>query len=121
LVNTARYLAYRYLSQLCHAMRCRMTDEVDVHVGLPVRTTPSTSGNGVPDGQHMTSCQEAALSFARGLAVELRDVRFGYTTERQVVKGVSLSIQPGQSVAIVGPSGKVPSRPGIAGRLMEGL
>ncbi len=42
-----------------------------------------------------------------GVAVELRDVVFGYTQERQVLKGVTMKIKPGQSVAIVGPSGVV--------------
>ena len=38
-----------------------------------------------------------------GLAVQ--DVHFGYTGEREVVGGVSLSVEPGQSIALVGPSG----------------
>lgn len=35
----------------------------------------------------------------------LQDVHFGYTGEREVVGGVSLTVEPGQSVALVGPSG----------------
>lgn len=35
----------------------------------------------------------------------MQDVHFGYTGEREVVGGVSLTIEPGQSVALVGPSG----------------
>ena len=41
----------------------------------------------------------------RGLGVELQDVRFGYTPEREVLRGVSLSVAPGESCAIVGSSG----------------
>ncbi len=41
----------------------------------------------------------------RGLAVDLQDVRFGYTPEREVLRGVTLSVAPGQSCAIVGSSG----------------
>jgi ABC-type multidrug transport system fused ATPase/permease subunit len=41
----------------------------------------------------------------QGARVSLRDVRFGYDASREVVKGVSLDIEPGQSVGIVGPSG----------------
>ncbi|MEJ6397978.1 ABCB family ABC transporter ATP-binding protein/permease [Yoonia sp. 208BN28-4] len=37
--------------------------------------------------------------------VELRDVHFGYDTERMILKGVSLDVKPGQTVAIVGSSG----------------
>lgn len=40
-----------------------------------------------------------------GLAVELRDVRFSYGEEREVLKGISLYIAPGESIGIVGPSG----------------
>ncbi len=37
--------------------------------------------------------------------VEFRDVRFGYTPEKIVIKGFSAEVQPGQRVAIVGPTG----------------
>lgn len=37
--------------------------------------------------------------------VEFRDVRFGYTADTPVIKGFSAEIQPGQTVAIVGPTG----------------
>ncbi|MDQ2093311.1 ABCB family ABC transporter ATP-binding protein/permease [Rhodalgimonas zhirmunskyi] len=40
-----------------------------------------------------------------GGKVELEDVRFGYDPARPILKGVSLTIEAGQSVAIVGPSG----------------
>ena len=44
-------------------------------------------------------------SESTGASIELKNVRFGYDDSRQVVKGVSLRIEPGQSVGIVGPSG----------------
>lgn len=37
--------------------------------------------------------------------VEFRDVHFGYTPDREVIHGFSADIQPGQKVAIVGPTG----------------
>lgn len=37
--------------------------------------------------------------------IELKDVHFGYDEERPILKGVSLSIKPGQTIAIVGASG----------------
>ncbi|GGE21499.1 metal ABC transporter permease [Primorskyibacter flagellatus] len=40
-----------------------------------------------------------------GGAVELDDVTFGYDAERGILKGVSLRVEPGTRVAIVGPSG----------------
>ena len=38
-------------------------------------------------------------------SVTLRDVHFSYNGKTDVIKGVSLEIQPGQTVAFVGPSG----------------
>ena len=37
--------------------------------------------------------------------VEFRDVRFGYSPEREVINGFSLRVEPGSKVAIVGPTG----------------
>ncbi|MCE6953203.1 ABC transporter ATP-binding protein/permease [Cereibacter sphaeroides] len=41
----------------------------------------------------------------RGGAVELDDVRFGYDPERVILKGISLKVGAGETVALVGPSG----------------
>ncbi|MCB1364516.1 MAG: ABC transporter ATP-binding protein/permease [Rhodobacteraceae bacterium] len=41
----------------------------------------------------------------RGGRIELRDVHFGYEPEREILKGVSLEVPAGQTVAIVGPTG----------------
>jgi ATP-binding cassette subfamily B protein len=41
----------------------------------------------------------------QGGAVTLDAVEFGYDKERQILKGVSLDVKPGQTVAIVGSSG----------------
>jgi len=38
-------------------------------------------------------------------SVQLRDVHFSYDGENEVIKGVSMDIRPGQTVALVGPSG----------------
>ncbi|MFF4418675.1 ABC transporter ATP-binding protein [Streptosporangium sp. NPDC001559] len=41
----------------------------------------------------------------RGHRVELRDVRFGYEDDREVLHGIDLVLEPGTVTAIVGPSG----------------
>ncbi|WP_066963108.1 ABC transporter ATP-binding protein/permease [Microbulbifer sp. Q7] len=38
-------------------------------------------------------------------AIEFRDVHFGYSADREVLKGVSFTVRPRQKVAIVGASG----------------
>jgi len=40
-----------------------------------------------------------------GGSIELKDVYFSYDPERVILKGVSLKVEPGQTLAIVGPSG----------------
>jgi ABC-type transport system involved in Fe-S cluster assembly fused permease/ATPase subunit len=40
-----------------------------------------------------------------GARVSLKNVRFGYGPDRDVVRGVTLDVAPGQSVGVVGPSG----------------
>ena len=38
-------------------------------------------------------------------AVELRDVAFSYTPDQSLITGLNLQVQPGQRIAIVGPTG----------------
>jgi ATP-binding cassette subfamily B protein len=40
-----------------------------------------------------------------GGSIELFDVHFSYDPERAILKGISLKVEPGQTLAIVGPSG----------------
>ena len=46
----------------------------------------------------------AALTTVEG-RVELSDVYFGYTKEKDILKGISLVAEPGKTFAIVGPTG----------------
>lgn len=41
----------------------------------------------------------------RGHRVELRDVRFGYVADHEVLRGIDLVLEPGTVTAVVGPSG----------------
>lgn len=51
----------------------------------------------LPENDHPRHPKDASVS--------LKDVHFSYDSKTDVIKGVSLKIQPGQTVAFVGPSG----------------
>ena len=55
-----------------------------------------------PDVQDATDARDLQIT---GGEIRLQDVRFGYDTEREILKGVSLSVGAGQTVAIVGSTG----------------
>lgn len=44
------------------------------------------------------------LAKVRG-AVEFRDVHFGYSSDKPIIKGFTTSVKPGERIAIVGPTG----------------
>ena len=50
------------------------------------------------------SGKDAVIEDVRG-SVEFRDVSFGYTPEKTVIRSFSAALKPGQKVAIVGPTG----------------
>ena len=48
---------------------------------------------------------EAPSLTVKGARIDLQDVHFAYDPERQILKGVSLQVPAGKTLAIVGPSG----------------
>ena len=48
---------------------------------------------------------QAISQHPQDASVTLQDVHFNYDGKTEVIKGVSLEIQPGQTVAFAGPSG----------------
>lgn len=54
--------------------------------------------NELPDSQ------EQHLSSSKG-AIEFKEVRFGYTPDKQLMENVTISVKPKQTIAIVGPTG----------------
>lgn len=67
----------------------------------------STSGSAPHSRSAPYSLSELASldASSTGVEIELRDVHFGYSSDRKILNGLSLRVLPGQSVAIVGPSG----------------
>lgn len=66
-----------------------------------VTTSPSTSGQPPAPG----GANPRAAGVIGSAAVELRNVGFGYRPGTPVLHGVSLTVQPGEHVAIVEPTG----------------
>lgn len=62
--------------------------------------------------------QSTATAVPASVDVELRDVRFAYRAEHEVIHGVSLRIKPGERLAMVGASGAGKS---TLARLLAGI
>ncbi|GLY67383.1 ABC transporter ATP-binding protein [Amycolatopsis taiwanensis] len=59
-----------------------------------------------------------SASRPRGREIVLREVRYGYSADREVLHGIDLRVPPGQRLAVVGPSGAGKS---TIGRLLAGV
>ena len=56
------------------------------------------------DPEPLDSADSVALENTEG-RVEFSDVKFGYTKDKMILKGISLLAEPGKKLAIVGPTG----------------
>lgn len=55
--------------------------------------------------EETTDCSTCARPEAIEGTVEFRHVRFGYDAEKPIIKDFSVKVEPGQKIAIVGPTG----------------
>jgi len=54
--------------------------------------------------EHIADNGTAILEETQG-AIEFKDVHFGYNEDEEVIKGISFSVEPGQTIALVGSTG----------------
>lgn len=57
------------------------------------------------DGEEMEDQSHITKSIEAKGRVEFRDVHFGYSEDKEIIHGFSAVVEPGQKVAIVGPTG----------------
>ena len=74
-----------------------MSESKLIVVGAPQRIAFALDAEPVP--------QSAEPKHPKDGSVALKDVHFGYDDETEVIKGASMDIASGQTVALVGPSG----------------
>ncbi len=95
LVNALLMQLFRPLDMLGWVYRSIRQGLIDMEAMFGLLDTPAEVVD-APDAR--------ALQVTRG-EVRLEDVRFGYEPEREILKGLDLTIPAGTSCAIVGPSG----------------
>ena len=98
----------QFLGWFYRELRQSLVDLEDLFALLATKTK-------VPEGSQCLPKMDATVSSsaggggglqAPGLRIELKDVRFKYPgSDREVLKGVSITAEPGSSIAVVGPSG----------------
>ncbi len=95
LVNSLLMQLFRPLDMLGWVYRSIRQGLIDMEAMFELTDTPAevVDRPGAPP-----------LQVGRG-HVRLEDVHFGYEPEREILKGVTLDVPPGTSLAVVGPSG----------------
>ena len=106
LLNLLFYIIITPVISLTLTKIMYMSESKLIVAGAPQRIDSVLDAEPVP--------QSAEPKHPKDGSVALKDVHFGYDDETEVIKGVSMDIASGQTVALVGPSGGERQRISIA-------
>ncbi|KAL4520893.1 hypothetical protein Ndes2526B_g00075 [Nannochloris sp. 'desiccata'] len=100
----------QFLGWFYRELRQSLVDMEDLFALLRTKTQVPEGNKALPTPPNMTTTTVSSTNMTPyrppGVRVDLQDVRFKYPeSNREVLKGVSISALPGQSIAVVGPSG----------------
>ncbi|ASU82236.1 ABC transporter ATP-binding protein [Nocardiopsis gilva YIM 90087] len=87
-------------------------------IRLAIANEPSSGVTKEDDGAALSVVEPHPTTSTDPGKVELRDVRFGYRPDLEVLHGVNLALRPGERLAMVGPSGAGKS---TLGKLIAGV
>ena len=103
MVTGAGFIAFvAAFSQITRPLRSFIDQFANINQGVAAGERIFT----IIDAENEVKDKENARDF-EGLkdSIELRDVRFSYESDREIIKGVNIKIKRGETVALVGPSG----------------
>ena len=103
MVTGAGFIAFvAAFSQITRPLRSFIDQFANINQGVAAGERIFT----IIDAENEVKDKENARDFD-GLkdSIELRDVRFSYESDREIIKGVNIKIKRGETVALVGPSG----------------
>ncbi|MBO7282373.1 MAG: ABC transporter ATP-binding protein [Alistipes sp.] len=102
-VTGAGFIAFvAAFSQITRPLRSFIDQFANINQGVAAGERIFT----IIDAENEVKDKENARDF-EGLkdSIELRDVKFSYESDREIIKGVNIKIKRGETVALVGPSG----------------
>lgn len=102
-VTGAGFIAFvAAFSQITRPLRSFIDQFANINQGVAAGERIFT----IIDAENEVKDKENAREF-EGLkdSIELRDVKFSYERDREVIKGVNIKIKRGETIALVGPSG----------------
>jgi ATP-binding cassette subfamily B protein len=102
-VTLGTFLAFSsYLAQLTGPVRI-LTSLVTI--GQEARASAIRVFEVIDSKPTITDKPDAAVLPADANGIEFDDVKFGYVPSQPVLRGLSLTVRPGETVAVIGPSG----------------